>query len=409
MTAWCRRRLKYLARINEQALPETTDPDVEFGYIDITSVGRGMLVTGPQRVRFGDAPSRARRLVQPGDTIVSTVRTYLRAVWPVVGGTDDLVVSTGFAVISPGPEVESRFLGWWTQSDPFVEEIVARSVGVSYPAINASEVGELFMPLPPLDTQRAIADYLDAETARIDALIEKKQRLIELLEERFWEYASMLVRSALFFDQRLDPPEGWRRLRLRRCFQTMDYGIGEATRETGAIGVLGMGNVQDGDIVGEPGGWVDQVAPELLLTPGDLLFNRTNSLALVGKVGLFEGSDASTTFASYLVRLRPSCLADSRYLRFLVNTPTLLGLARSSALPSIGQANLNPNRYGELPVVIPPPSIQRELAAELERQRNAVRSVKASLSAQIDLAVERRQALITAAVTGELAIPGVAV
>ena len=74
--------LKRLVRINERALPESTDPEREIRYVDISSVGRGKLVKEPERMSFSDAPSRARRLVRQGDTIVSTVRTYLRAVWP---------------------------------------------------------------------------------------------------------------------------------------------------------------------------------------------------------------------------------------------------------------------------------------------------------------------------------------
>ena len=117
-----------------------------------------------------------------GDTIVSTVRTYLRSVWPIRGDTDDLVVSTGFAVLSP-TDVDPRYFSWWVLSDTFIEEVVARSVGVSYPAINASELGDLRVRVPSLAEQRAIADYLDTETNRIDTLITKKRRMIELLEE----------------------------------------------------------------------------------------------------------------------------------------------------------------------------------------------------------------------------------
>ena len=180
--------LKHLARINERALPATTDPDREIRYVDIGSVGRGELVRRPERMRFADAPSRARRLVRDGDTIVSTVRTYLRAVWPIPGDGDDLVVSTGFAVLTP-TEVDPRYFSWWVRSDTFIEEVVARSVGVSYPAINASELGDLGMYLrllriliPEPRGQTAIADYLDIETGRIDALISKKRRMIDLLD-----------------------------------------------------------------------------------------------------------------------------------------------------------------------------------------------------------------------------------
>lgn len=166
--------LKHLVRINERSLPETTEPDFEFRYVDIGSIGRGVLLEEPERLTFADAPSRARRLVRTGDTIISTVRTYLRAVWLVREPTSDLVVSTGFAVLSPGPQLNSRYLGWLAQSSLVVESVVARSVGVSYPAVNASEIGDLRIPLITRNSQEAIADFLDAETTRIDALLAKE-------------------------------------------------------------------------------------------------------------------------------------------------------------------------------------------------------------------------------------------
>jgi type I restriction enzyme, S subunit len=177
-------RLKYLTEINRRVLPETTDPDYEFRYVDISTVGRGILIGEPQSMTFSAAPSRARRLVAPGDTIVSTVRTYLRSVWPVQGDTKHLVVSTGFTVLTPGPELHPRYLAWWAQSNPFIEEIVARSVGVSYPAINPMDLGNIVIDLPSLDEQRRIADFLDAETSRMDRLLVSLRRLDELLEER---------------------------------------------------------------------------------------------------------------------------------------------------------------------------------------------------------------------------------
>jgi type I restriction enzyme S subunit len=175
--------LKHLATINERALPEDSDPSFSFRYVDIGTVGHGDLVAEPQEMSFGEAPSRARRLVRSGDTIVSTVRTYLRAVWPVPDDVDDLVVSTGFAVLTP-QRIDPRYFSWWVRSDIFVEDVVARSVGVSYPAINALDLGRLPVRVPPVAEQRAIAEFLDAETARIDALRAKKRRMIRLLEER---------------------------------------------------------------------------------------------------------------------------------------------------------------------------------------------------------------------------------
>ena len=80
-------------------------------------------------------------------------------------------------------KLDPGFSSWAFREYGVIEEIVARSTGVSYPAINASEIGDLPLPLPPLDEQRAIAAFLDRETERIDALVAKKRMLIERLRE----------------------------------------------------------------------------------------------------------------------------------------------------------------------------------------------------------------------------------
>src|SRR5713101_7692690 len=237
MSRWPRQRLKYLAGINQQSLREDKNPELTLRYIDIGTVGRGVLSGVPEEMTFENAPSRARRLVRQGDTIVSTVRTYLRAVWPVAGATNNLVVSTGFAVLTPGSGLDPGYLGWWAQSDPFVEEIVARSVGVSYPAINPVDIGNLTMMVPPLTEQSAIADYLDGETARIDALIEKKRRMIELLEARAWS-----VFMAALNNLRAPPCQ------LRRAFQTITdgpFGSAFASSDYSSDGaaVVRLGNI----------------------------------------------------------------------------------------------------------------------------------------------------------------------
>ncbi len=404
--------LKRLVRINARTLAEDTEPDRQMRYVDIGAVGTGMLVGHPVEMTFADAPSRARRLVQDGDTILSTVRTYLRAVLPIRGPADDLVVSTGFAVLTPGPELEPRYLGWLAQSNPFVEGVVARSVGVSYPAISPREIGNLRVDLPPLDDQRIIADYLDIEIAGIYALMAKKRDLARLLRERARSYADARLSGGRVTDlnRRGSAADiGARGPRLRRCLESMQYGTGQASKAAGAIAVYGMGNMDDdGRVGGTPAGYLDHVEGELLLEPGDLLFNRTNSREKVGKVGLVGELSEPTTFASYLVRLNPAPIATAEYLNYLLNCGESLGVARAEALPSIGQANLNPSRYSEMRVVLPPGEEQRRIVKALDREWSLVHRAEAALRNQVARLRERRQALITAAVTGELEIPGAA-
>ena len=189
---WEVKPLKYSASINDEALPETTDPNLEISYVDISSVDPVRGIVASEQMVFEDSPSRARRIVHDGDTIVSTVRTYLRAIAPVRNPEPNTIVSTGFAVVRPRG-VAPAFMSYALREPGFVEAIVARSVGVSYPAVNASEIGTLSIPLPAEHEQDAIADFLDRETTRIDGMVAKVQTALERLQE----YRAALITAAV--------------------------------------------------------------------------------------------------------------------------------------------------------------------------------------------------------------------
>ena len=180
---WAVERLKYLATLNDEALAESTDPNLEINYVDIGSVDPVVGITEVEPVSFANAPSRARRVVREGDVIVSTVRTYLRAITAIEAPETNLIVSTGFAVLRPR-RIASSFASYALRSPYFVERVVSNSVGVSYPAINADSLSCFPIACPDMNEQHAIADFLDRETAKIDALVAKKERLIELLQEK---------------------------------------------------------------------------------------------------------------------------------------------------------------------------------------------------------------------------------
>lgn len=179
---WSIKKLKYYTTTNDEVLTENTAPNYEFRYVDIGSVTLQNGIEHYQGFSFEDAPSRARRIVRTGDVIVSTVRTYLKAV-ASIQDDKDVIASTGFAVIRP-KEVDSRFLAYSLANHYFVETVSSRSVGVSYPAINASEMVDIKNVLPPNDVQKCIADYLDRKTAAVDTAISDKEKLIQLLEEQ---------------------------------------------------------------------------------------------------------------------------------------------------------------------------------------------------------------------------------
>lgn len=182
--AWQYTPLKYLASCNDEVLTEATPEDYTFDYIDIGSVHTGNGIGICERMQFKDAPSRARRIVQDGDIIVSTVRTYLKAIAQVGNYDVPHIASTGFAVIRT-KNANASFLKYALLSDNFVSQVEADSVGISYPAINASQIMAFKIPVPSIAEQTAIAAYLDKKCATIDAIITEAKASIE--EYKSWK------------------------------------------------------------------------------------------------------------------------------------------------------------------------------------------------------------------------------
>jgi type I restriction enzyme S subunit len=402
--------LKYLAGINERALPETTEPDHWFRYIDISSVGRGELVAEPEEMRFEDAPSRARRLVRAGDTIVSTVRTYLRAVWPVSGPADDLVASTGFAVLSPR-EIDPHYFSWWVRSDLFIEEVVARSVGVSYPAINALELGALKVRVPRQAEQRAIADFLDTETARIDALITKKRRMIDLLEERFRCWLDERLHCSQ--SAGLDKSGSWPWVPLRRVASVHGgLTLGKKFDHGQPYPYLRVANVQDRRLDLAEITTVDvppDVAARFALRDGDVLMLEGNGNANnLGRGTIWRGEIEGCLHQNHVhvVRVDPRRITPE-YLDWVVRTAWARRVfSGTSAQVSI--ATLSQQQILDLVIPLPPTALQAQIVTEVEAAHHRMLALTTALNRQASLLREHRQALITDAVTGELDIPVVA-
>ena len=396
-----RYRLKHITRINARTLPEDTSDDLEFRYIDISTVGRGRLVAEPQPIQFGDAPSRARRLVSVGDTIISTVRTYLRAVYPITERADDLVASTGFAVITPGPLIEPRFLAWWAQSDTCVEEIVARSVGVSYPAINAGEVGNIELRLPSWAEQEQIADFLDAETARIDALIEKKRQMMRMLVNREAAVRDSWVKECF---------ARFGSMALRRRIAAIEQGWSPQCQNVAAEpddwGVLKTSAVTSGAFdPSENKRLPDDVEPDLrwVVQDGDLLMTRgSGSLAFVGQAAVARvgGRHLLVSDLVYRIRLRQQ---HPDFVAAVLRSPQLRSRIEASVRSDAGLTlKLRVDDIKALPIPAAPADEQSKIRDKLDVTLRPLLEARRAIERQVDLLHEHRQARITAAVTGQL-------
>ncbi len=413
---WDVKRLKYSATINDEALPETTDPSFEFSYVDIGSVNPVEGITNMETMIFENAPSRARRKVAPGDTIVSTVRTYLRAIAPIPETSETLIVSTGFAVIRPR-KLSTGFLAYALRESFFVESVVARSTGVSYPAVNASEIGNIEIPLPAEDEQAAIADFLDRETGRIDTLVAKKRRLIALLKEKRTALISRTVTRGLpaeaarefglephtrFKDSGIEwlgqVPDGWEVKRLKMAAHLNDKKV-EANEEN-PVPYIGMENIES---------WTGKLLP---IDPNVALSGVANSFTarntLFGKLRPYLAKACNPDFdglCSTELLVLESEDFDRRALLYWLLADGFIKLVDSSTYGS-KMPRTNWDFIGNCLLPVPPLPEQTAIAAYLDRETAKIDRLVDKVELFISRLQEYRAALITAAVTGKIDVRG---
>ncbi len=308
--------------------------------------------------------------------------------------------------------IEVDFLFYWFLG--LRDRILSLATGGGQPNVSQDILRTLRVPCPYKQEQRAIAAFLDRETSKIDALVAEQRRLIALLKEKRQAVISHAVTKGLDPTVKLKDsgiewlgqvPEHWEVMKLKRVFSSVDYGISESLSPEGNVAILRMGNIQDGRLDLSDLKFVDSVDDRLILVPGDLLYNRTNSLDLIGKVGLFaEQSEGPVSFASYLVRLRTVPESVPQYFAYLLNMDGMLGMARSLAFVAIGQCNLNPTRYGMISIAAPPRKEQLEIVRYLDTEVSRIDALVTEAVRTMEVLSERRSAVVSAAVTGKIDI-----
>ena len=391
------RPLKHTCSLNPDILPEYTDPDLEFNYVDIGNVALEAGIIDCMRMTFANAPSRARKLVKPGDIIVSTVRTYLKAVACIPEDAERLVVSTGFAVLRVKPGADPRFLYRLVQSNPFVEAIVAASTGVSYPAINPSTLGDISVPLPDLPTQKAIADFLDRETARIDQLIEKKQRMVEVLGERL-----CAEREALVWVHSKFAKLG-HHVSILSGYPFPSDGFSDDPLDARLLrgANVGVDTLRWDDVVYWPADDCERLK-RFSLKIGDLVMGMDRPWISGGmRVATVGPDDVPSFLLQRVCKIKPRATMNGMFLKELLHSRHFLAHFEP-ILTGVSVPHISPDQIASFRFPYIDPDVQASQMEHFAKLVHWVRRVIYRTKTSIDRLREYRSALITAAVTGQI-------
>jgi type I restriction enzyme S subunit len=350
------------------------------------------------------------RLFKKNDVLFNKLRPYLAKVYHA---KFDGLSSGELLCLRPSAKVYPRYLFYLVSSKGFVDAVNAETFGSKMPRADWGIVGHAPLPLPPKEIQERIAGFLDAKTTQIDALISKKQALLECLAEKRQAIITQAVTKGLdptapMKDSGIDwlgqIPAHWEVKRLK--FFTdglLKYGANAPAdwddpnwpRFIRITDVDASGKLNDETFRSLP----PDIADPYLLAEGDILLARSG--ATVGKSFIFQPEWGKCCYAGYLIKASISSSHDAHFIYLFLNSSSFWSWVAANFIQSTIQ-NINADKYANLRVPCPPKEEQRSIAsyvaqaiARLEKQEKAVTQSVATLH-------EYRSALITAAVTGQI-------
>lgn len=403
---WEVKPIKYCVDINKSVLVESTPPSYQFRYIDIGSVTFADGITGYEETTFENAPSRARRIVHKGDTIVSTVRTYLKAIARITDD-DNVIASTGFVVLTP-THIDDGFLEFFCKSDAFCEEIDKQSSGIAYPAVNSSQVGRVYVPLPPLTEQRAIAAFLDDRCGYIDGIVADLERQLEILRQ----YKKALItekvtkgldKSAPMKESGIDwigsVPSNWEIKKIKYLFSLRDEKNYLPLEEVNLISLYtDLGVVQHDDLEKTSGNKAYTADGYRKVFPDDIIVNII--LCWMGAIGISDYEGVTSPAYDVYKPLNDKTL--SKYYHYLFRTS---GFNMACFLVGRGIMAMRWRTYSSefmsLKVAAPPIKEQRAIVDYLDGKCAEIDAIITEKQRSVETMRQYKRSLIYEYITGK--------
>lgn len=361
---------------------EHLTPSQKFG---VVTQAEYMAITGTRVVLNLTGADNMKR-VRPGDFVIH-LRSFQGGIeWSRIPGK----VSLAYTVLAPRRQVHGPYYRWLLKSDRYIQALrVTVNQLRDGQSIRYQDFGKIHLPLPPLGGQRAIADFLDRETALIDALIEKQTALIERLRERRSTSAEKLVSDLASHPVRkmkylYRPSSAVNPGDVQVLSVYRDYGVIPKDSRADNINVTPL-----------------DLSRYLLVKPGWLVVNKMK--AWQGSLGVSQ--HLGIVSPDYEVLVQTSTELDPDFVHEVLRSPVY---AREFRVRSVGirpiQWRLYWDQLGQVQVPLPPLSVQRELVARAVQERAEIDALIAKVERHVELARERRSALITAAVTGQIEV-----
>jgi len=400
---WEVKKWRYCCHVTEGQVAPDDDR-----YRDRVMIAPNHIESGTGRILFTETADEqgaisGKYVVKPGDIIYSKIRPMLNKVCIATG--DWLCSADMYPIAITEKRLASRYLLYFMLSEPFVRLMVDESMRVAMPKVNREKLAACPLIIPAGGEQGAIAAFLDRETARIDGLVAKKERLIELLQE---QRVALITRAVT---KGLDPnvptkdsgvewlaeiPAHWRITKVKRLFRRAKrqghphLKVLSVYRDFGVI----EKSSRDDNFNRTP----EDLDVYQLVAPGDLVINKMK--AWQGSLGVSPHSGiTSPDYVVYAPRHPESGWFLHHFLRNKLLANVYLTMS-NGIRPS--QWRLEPERFEDLSVVVPPLVEQEQIVAAVDQRTTQIDALVAKIREAIERLKELRTALISAAVTGKI-------
>jgi type I restriction enzyme S subunit len=410
--SWSSSRLKFAALLRNERLCASSDHPNYLGLENIESWTGRIIESELKSDARDDEGEGLANVFEEGDVLLGKLRPYLAK---ACHAPRDGVCSTELLVMRPAASLHPRFLLYSLLTPDFVGSVDASTFGAKMPRASWDFIGSLEIHLPPIEFQSIIANYLDRETARIDELIAEKEHMLALLEEKRSALVSRVVTRGLDGNAQLKPsglewlgeiPAHWGLQRLKQLAEVRG-GLTLGKQYSGALvqyPYLRVANVQDGYLNLNDIFTIDVPASEArssLLAYGDVLMNEGGDIDKLGRGCVWRDEIAPCLHQNHVFAVRPHSV-DADWLALWTSTLQAKRYFESRAKRSTNLASISGWNIKELPIPLPPVAEQLAIHQFLADQHSRHEALCNELRDSLRLLTERRAALITAAVTGQI-------
>jgi type I restriction enzyme, S subunit len=379
------------------------NPEDFFNYLSISDI-ENYQIKSYKTIQNNDAPSRARKLVHTNDIIISTVRPYLRAFTQISEKFTEFVCSTGFSVLTP--QIESSYVFYLVQTEQFVQELMRRMVGATYPAVTSSDIKYLKVPVPSLGEQQGIAEILRT----IDKTIITQEHIIQKTELLKKGLMQELLTEGIGHSEFKETPMGeipttWDSLKLGKIVSKVKRGPSKSTNDQGKGYVyLTSGYLQNDTIDFSNKKYRDDElknAKPYFIEKNEVIINCVNSLEKIGKAAVFDGFSTPVMigFNNFALSIETNQVIPE-YLKYYFVTKQFNNYIKRISKPAVQQVSFSSKDLLRISVYLPPVEEQMEIVNIL----NNIENIRDQNIIHKSNLIELKKGLIQVLLSGEVRV-----